>query len=159
MHPEPLAPVAVHCWPIPPRGHSNRVLSQSLWGLWVRVCTRFVWVLWVSLAGMGFDSKDSFTPPAVLLGLLLCPWMWGLYPIWFLEPSRCLWIHLDLTRAFCIYITANNAEKSDDRMKLLVGSIHLQKFKLGTKTLGADHLIKEVIFYFTLHFSRIVGEH
>ena len=44
-------------------------------------------------------------------------------------------------------------------MKLLVGSIHLQKFKLGTKTLGADHLIKEVIFYFTLHFSRIVGEH
>ena len=32
----------------------------------------------MSLAGMGFDSKDSFTPPAVLLGLLLCPWMWGI---------------------------------------------------------------------------------
>ena len=82
-----------------------------------------------------------------------------LYPVWFLEPSRCLWIHLDLTRAFCVYITAKNAEKSDDIMKLLDGSIHLQKFKLGTKTLVADHLIKEVIFYFTLHFSRIVGEH
>ena len=24
--------------------------------------------------GMGFDSKHDFTPPAILLGLLLCPW-------------------------------------------------------------------------------------
>ena len=55
-----------------------RVLSQSLWGLWVLVCTRFVWVLWASLAGMEFDSKDSFVPPTVLLGLLLCPWTWGI---------------------------------------------------------------------------------
>ena len=77
MHPEPLGPVVIHCWPIPPRGHSNRVLSQSLWGFWVLVCTRFVWVLWASLAGMEFDSKDSFIPPTVLLGLL-CPWTWGI---------------------------------------------------------------------------------
>ena len=27
---------------------------------------------------MGFDSKHGFAPPAVLLGLLLCPWMWGI---------------------------------------------------------------------------------
>ena len=31
-----------------------------------------------SLAGMWFDSKHEFTPPTVLLRLLLCPWMWGI---------------------------------------------------------------------------------
>ena len=46
------------------RRHSNTVLAQSLWDPWVLVCTRFVWALWVSLAGMGFDSKCKFTPPA-----------------------------------------------------------------------------------------------
>ena len=25
---------------------------------------------------LGFDSKRDFTPPTVLLGLLLCPWTW-----------------------------------------------------------------------------------
>ena len=28
---------------------------------------------------MGFYSKRDFTPPTVLLGLLLCPWTWGLF--------------------------------------------------------------------------------
>ena len=28
---------------------------------------------------MGFDSKCEFAPPTVLLGLLLCPWTWGIY--------------------------------------------------------------------------------
>ena len=27
---------------------------------------------------MGFDSKCNFAPPTVLLGFLLCPWMWGI---------------------------------------------------------------------------------
>ena len=27
---------------------------------------------------MGFDSKHNFAPPTNLLGLLLCPWMWGI---------------------------------------------------------------------------------
>ena len=27
---------------------------------------------------MGFDSKCDFAPPTILLGLLLCPWMWGI---------------------------------------------------------------------------------
>ena len=32
---------------------------------------------------MGFDSKHEFAPPTVLLGLLLCPWAWGIpYPMW-----------------------------------------------------------------------------
>ena len=29
--------------------------------------------------GMGFDSKCDFAPPTVLLELLLCPWMWGIF--------------------------------------------------------------------------------
>ena len=28
---------------------------------------------------MGFDSKCDFAPPTILLGLLLCPWMWVLF--------------------------------------------------------------------------------
>ena len=59
-------------------GDAHTALSQSLWGPWVLVRTRFVWALWASLAGMGFDSKRDFTPPSVLLGLLLCPWMCGI---------------------------------------------------------------------------------
>ena len=47
-------------------------------GLWVLVCTRFVWALLASLAGMGFDSKCKFAPPTILLGLLLCPWTWSI---------------------------------------------------------------------------------
>ena len=45
-------------------------------GLWILVCTRFVWALWASLAAMGFDSNHEFAPPTILLGLLLCPWTW-----------------------------------------------------------------------------------
>ena len=74
--PRSPAPEAVHCWPIPHRRHSNIVLSQSLWvsGSW---CSQgFVWALWASLAGMGFDSKHEFAPPTILLGLLLCVWIY-----------------------------------------------------------------------------------
>ena len=31
---------------------------------------------------MGFDSKHSFAPPAVLLVPLLCPWMWDMFFWW-----------------------------------------------------------------------------
>ena len=55
------------------RRHSNTVLAQSLWGLWVLVCTRFVWALRASLVGMRFDSKHHFAPPTIFPGLLLCP--------------------------------------------------------------------------------------
>ena len=40
--PRAPAPVAVHYYPYLLRRHSNTVLSQSLWGLWVLVWTRFV---------------------------------------------------------------------------------------------------------------------
>ena len=56
--------------------HPNIVLAQSLWDPWILVYTSFVWALWMSLAGMGFDAKCDFTPPTILLGLLLCPWTW-----------------------------------------------------------------------------------
>ena len=74
LHPEPLP-----LWQATPdtcicRRHSNTVLDQSLCGLWVLVCTRFVWILQVSLVGMGLNSKLDFAPPTVLLGLLLCSW-------------------------------------------------------------------------------------
>ena len=68
------------------RRHSDRVLAQSLWGLWVLVHTRFVWA---SLAGMGFDSKCYFTPSSILLGFLLCPWTWGIFCSW--DPTFSCW--------------------------------------------------------------------
>ena len=55
------------------RRHPNTALSKSLWHLWVLV---HVWALWASLVGMGFGSKHNLDPPTILLGLLLCPWMW-----------------------------------------------------------------------------------
>ena len=39
------APAADHSWPLLWRRHSNTVLAQSLWGLWVLVHTRFFWAL------------------------------------------------------------------------------------------------------------------
>ena len=67
--PRDPAPAAVHCWL--QRRHSDTVLSQSLWGLWVLVCTRFIWALWAFLAGMGFDSKWEFTHLMFYIRLIL----------------------------------------------------------------------------------------
>ena len=79
LHPEPLSLQQSTADPDLLRRHLNTVLSQSLWDLWVLVCTRYFWALWASLVGMGFDSKCNFTPPPILLGLLLCPWMLGIF--------------------------------------------------------------------------------
>ena len=43
---------------------------------------------------MGFDSKCSFAPPYILVGLLLCPWMWGI-------SSKLLQHHAATTPAPC----------------------------------------------------------
>jgi len=80
-------PTGCHCRPthLPEAsGHSQASLAQSLVGSlllspgswWAQ---GFVWALWASLAMMGFDSKRDFAPPTVLLGLLLCPWMWRIF--------------------------------------------------------------------------------
>ena len=76
------APAAGYCYPYLCRRHWNTVLAQSLWGLWVLVHTRFVWALWASLADKGFDSKCNFAPPAIMLWLLLYPWMEGIFCWW-----------------------------------------------------------------------------
>ena len=60
--PRAPAPAGAHCQPGPPQetlAHSS--VSVSV-GPWVLVHTGFVWALWASLVGMGFDSKHSFTP-------------------------------------------------------------------------------------------------
>ena len=60
------------------RGDAQTQFCLSLCGVSGSWFTRFVWALWASLAGMWFDSKCEFAPPTILLGLLLCPWMWGI---------------------------------------------------------------------------------
>ena len=109
LHPVPLplrqstADLYLH------RRRSDTVLSQSLWGLWVLVRTRLVWALWVSLAGMGFDSKREFTPPTVLPGLLLCPWTWGISS----QPLQHLpsyWGFSDLGRGVSAHSQSSKAQ-------------------------------------------------
>ena len=73
LHSEPLPLWQSMADPYLCRRCSNTVLSQSLWGLWVLMCTRFVWALWESLAVVGFDSKCKFAPATIFLGLLLLP--------------------------------------------------------------------------------------
>ena len=59
-----LVPTLGHCWLMPLQEtlkHSKSNLAQSLWGIWVLVCTQgFAWALWASLVGMGFYSKYDF---------------------------------------------------------------------------------------------------
>ena len=51
---------------------------------------------------MGFDSKHEFAPPTILLGLLLCPWMWGissqllqcLLSYWGFSDLGCGYLHI-----------------------------------------------------------------
>ena len=76
--PRAPAPVAVHCWPGPPQEtlkHSSVSVSvQSLCPGVNKICLS---PLWIS-GRYGVCSKCNFAPPTILLGLLLCPWMWGI---------------------------------------------------------------------------------
>ena len=90
LHPEPLPLRQSTADPYLHRRHSNTVLAQSLWDLRVLVCTRFVWALWASLAGMEFDSKCYFMPPTSLLGLL-CLWTWGISSLQHHAAAAPLW--------------------------------------------------------------------
>ena len=73
LHPEPLP-----LWQATSGDkHSKAGLAQPLWVL--LIAQGFVWALQGSLVGMGFESKCDFAPPTVLLGLLPCPWMWGIF--------------------------------------------------------------------------------
>ena len=80
LHPELLLMWQATANPCLHRRYSNtqRQVCLSLWGVSGSWCTQsFVWTLWASLVGMGFDSKCDFAPSTVWLGLLLCRWMWG----------------------------------------------------------------------------------
>ena len=59
-------------------GDTQTWFCLSLFGIPGSWWTRFVWALWVSLEVMQFDSKCDFTPPTILLGLLLCTWTWSI---------------------------------------------------------------------------------
>ena len=70
------------------KGRSGSV-SCRVSGSW---CTRsFVWALQASLVGMGFESKHDFALPTILLGLLLCPWMWSIC-FWWDPTFSCQWL-------------------------------------------------------------------
>ena len=65
--PRAPAPVAVHCWPVPPQD-TLRHSSDSVSGVPGSWCTRFAWTLWASLVGKWFDS-NVISP--------LLPFCWG----------------------------------------------------------------------------------
>ena len=80
----PRAPVtvAVHCSPVSPEEmlkHSS--VSVSVGSLGPRAHRIRLSPLSIFM-GMVFDSKCEFTSPSIFLGLLLCPWMWGISPQW-----------------------------------------------------------------------------
>ena len=76
--PRAPAPAAVHCWPIPPHEtlkHGSGSISVGSLGPGAhKVCLS---PLSVS-GGYGVWFKHDFAPPTILLGLLLCPWTWGI---------------------------------------------------------------------------------
>ena len=73
------ASAAVHCLPEPPQEtlkHSSISVSVGSLGPGAhKVCLS---PLSIS-SGMGFDFKPDFASPTILLGLLLCPWVWGVF--------------------------------------------------------------------------------
>ena len=88
LHPEPLplrqatADLCLHRR----HSHTQAGLAQSLRG-----SQGFVWALRASMVGMAFDSKHNFMSLTILLGLLLCPWTWGIFSRW--DPTfSCWWL-------------------------------------------------------------------
>ena len=72
-------PVTGHCWPIPLQETFKHSSGSVSVGFLVLVFTRFVWALWVSLVGMGFDSKCDFPSQTIFLELLPCLLMRGIF--------------------------------------------------------------------------------
>ena len=67
---------------IAPEGMKTLSQSKNTTQLWVCLVVE-VKCLWASLVGMRFDSKHDCSPPAILLGLLLCPWIWDFFFFFF----------------------------------------------------------------------------
>ena len=82
LHPEPLLLQQATGDPYLHRRHSDtqRQVWLSLCGVSGSCCKQgFVWAFQTSLVGMEFDSKCYFTPPTIILGLLLCLWKWNTF--------------------------------------------------------------------------------
>ena len=76
------------------RRHLNtqKQVWNSLCGVSGSWCSQdLVWALRASLADTGFDSKHGFTPLTILLGCLLCPWIWGIF-FWWDRTFSCQWL-------------------------------------------------------------------
>ena len=94
LHPEPVPLQQATADPRLHRRQSNtqRQVWLSLCGVSESWCTKgFVWAYWASLEGIEFDSKHDFAPPTVLLGFLLCPWMWSII-FWWDPTFSCQWL-------------------------------------------------------------------
>ena len=78
------------------RTHSNtqRQVWLSLCG--VSWCAHFCLSLPSVSDGYGFDSKCDFTPSIILLGLLLCTWMWNIF-FWWDPEFSCRWLFNEKT--------------------------------------------------------------
>ena len=89
-------PAAGHCWPTPLQEtlkHSQAGLAQSFVG-----CNAPFPVSWCTQGfslcpprvsgGYGAWFKRDWTPPTILLWLLLCPWMGGIFFSW-VPTSSC----------------------------------------------------------------------
>ena len=89
--PRAPAPAAGHCWPRPLQEmlkHSSVSASVGSLGPGAhKVCLS---PLSISVS-MGFDSKHGFTPPNVLLRLLLCSWTWGIFSEQLLQHLSSCW--------------------------------------------------------------------
>ena len=73
---------------LPSSGRQVWLILCGISGSW---CAQgFVSVLWTFLADNEFDSKHNFALPTVLLGLLLCPWLWFIFFFFFLVRSIIL---------------------------------------------------------------------
>ena len=75
--PRAPAPAAGHCQPAPPQEtltlSSGSVSVGPLGPGAHNVCLSPL----SASGGKGFDLNHDFTPPTILLGLLLCPWTWN----------------------------------------------------------------------------------
>ena len=85
LQPASLSPWQATTDPCPHRKHSNTQrqsgsVSVGSLGPGTHIVlfepSKNLWWVW------GFDSKSDFTPSTVLLGLLLCPWTWGIFFWW-----------------------------------------------------------------------------
>ena len=86
LQPERQSPQQISADPYLHRRHLNTQRQVWLSLLWshcsfpqVLLCIRFCLRPQRISGGCGFDSKCDCVPPAFLLGLLLCPWMWYLF--------------------------------------------------------------------------------